>query len=147
MATSTFNMVVGRGGRSLTEKWQTDGTRRSSACTAAGFPNLFIMTGPQGGGGSFNFTDAIDTHADYVVWMLSTMRDTATKSSTSTQDARGGVRRALPRSRHRHRPAADCLSYYNGHGEAEPAAWRTTAAALAQLAQARPGLDRSVRVR
>ena len=36
------------------------------------------MTGPQGGGGSFNFTDAIDTHTDYVVWMLKTMREQGT---------------------------------------------------------------------
>ena len=75
MATSTFNMVVGRGGRTLSEKWQTEGTKTFLGLHSQGFPNLFIVTGPQGGGGSFNFTDAIDTHGDYVVWMLSTMRD------------------------------------------------------------------------
>src|SRR4051812_20119017 len=75
MATSTFNMVVGRGGETLSEKWKTRGTRTFLGVHSAGFPNLFIMTGPQGGGGSFNFTDAIDVHSDYVVWMLTTMRD------------------------------------------------------------------------
>ena len=79
------------------------------------------MTGPQGGGGSFNFTDAIDTHSDYVTWMLQT-------------DARGRARR---RRREQPRPETstpstaaqadiataplrDCLSYYNGHGDAAP---------------------------
>ena len=75
MATSTFNMIVGRGGRSLSEKWQTEGTKTFLGLHSHGFPNLFIVTGPQGGGGSFNFTDAIDTHGDYVTWMLTTMRD------------------------------------------------------------------------
>ena len=107
MATSTFNMIVGRGGRTLSEKWQTEGhARRSSGCTATGFPNLFIMTGPQGGGGSFNFTDAIDTHADYIVWMLTTMRERGIDVVDVDEGRRGGVRRALPRGRHRHRPAA-----------------------------------------
>ena len=75
MATSTFNMVVGRGGRSLSDKWQTEGTKTFLGLHTHGFPNLFVVTGPQGGGGSFNFTDAIDTHSDYVVWMLTTMRE------------------------------------------------------------------------
>src|SRR4051794_41486483 len=75
MATSTFNMIVGRGGCTLSQKWQTEGTKTFLGLHSHGFPNLFIMTGPQGGGGSFNFTDAIDDHGDYVVWMLSKMRD------------------------------------------------------------------------
>src|ERR1700678_3901847 len=74
MGTSTFNMVTGRGGRTLKEKWETEGTKTFLGLHSHGFPNLFIVTGPQGGGGSFNFTDAIDAHSDYVVWMLQTMR-------------------------------------------------------------------------
>ena len=51
MATSTFNMIKGRGGRTLSEKWQSEGTRTFLGLHSHGFPNLFIMTGPQGGGG------------------------------------------------------------------------------------------------
>ena len=75
MGTSTFNMVTGRGGRTLKEKWETEGTKTFLGLHSHGFPNLFIVTGPQGGGGSFNFTDAIDAHSDYVVWLLQTMRE------------------------------------------------------------------------
>ena len=82
MATSTFNMLVGRGGRTLSEKWQTEGTKTFLGLHSHGFPNLFVVTGPQGGGGSFNFTDAIDAHADYVIWMLTTMRENGHESST-----------------------------------------------------------------
>ena len=60
MATSTFNMITGRGGQTLNEKWQSEGTKTFLGIHSHGFPNLFIVTGPQGGGGSFNFTDAMD---------------------------------------------------------------------------------------
>ncbi|MCX7271844.1 MAG: NAD(P)/FAD-dependent oxidoreductase, partial [Burkholderiales bacterium] len=74
MATSTFNMITGRGGVTLREKWQTQGVQTFLGLHSHGFPNLFIMSGPQGGGGQFNFTLGVEAHTDYVVWMLSTMR-------------------------------------------------------------------------
>src|SRR5260370_16751715 len=73
MGTSTFKRITGRGGRNLKEKWETEGTRTFLGLHSRGFPNLFIVTGPQGGGGSFNFTDVIYAHADYLVWVLQTM--------------------------------------------------------------------------
>ncbi|MEQ9122889.1 MAG: monooxygenase, partial [Alphaproteobacteria bacterium] len=53
MATATFNRIVGRGGRSLQEKWKEEGTKTFLGLHCAGFPNLFILSGPQGGGGQF----------------------------------------------------------------------------------------------
>ena len=120
MATSTFNMITGRGGHTLSAKWATEGTRTFLGLHSHGFPNLFIVTGPQGGGGSFNFTDAIDQHADYVAWMLSTMRD----RKLNVVDVEKGPEEAY--SKHCREvdaasaPLRDCLSYYNGHGDAEP---------------------------
>ncbi|MEC7976227.1 MAG: NAD(P)/FAD-dependent oxidoreductase, partial [Pseudomonadota bacterium] len=64
MATSTFNMIVGREGRTLRDKWQEEGTKTFLGLHSKGFPNLFIVSGPQGGGGSFNFTNAIEEHGD-----------------------------------------------------------------------------------
>jgi cyclohexanone monooxygenase len=103
----------------LSEKWSTEGTKTFLGLHSKGFPNLFIVTGPQGGGGSFNFTDAIDAHGDYVVWMLSELRDGARH------------RRRRPRAEEAYAehcrtadiataPLRDCISYYNGHGEAAP---------------------------
>jgi hypothetical protein len=107
MATSTFNMVVGREGRSLSEKWQNEGTKTFLGLHTHGFPNLFIITGPQGGGGSFNFTDAIDTHSDYVTWMLTTMREAghAVIDVREEDEDAGG---ALPRGRPHDRATVDC---------------------------------------
>ena len=50
MTTSTFNMITGRQGQTLSEKWQTNGTKTFLGVHTHGFPNLFIVSGPQGGG-------------------------------------------------------------------------------------------------
>jgi len=120
MATSTFNMITGLDGRTLKQKWESEGTRTFLGLHSRGFPNLFIVTGPQGGGGSFNFTDAIDAHGDYIVWMLRTLRE----RGAAIVDVRSGPEDAY--SAHCRQadidtaPLRDCLSYYNGEGGAEP---------------------------
>ena len=120
MATSTFNMIVGRDGRTLRDKWQQEGTKTFLGLHSKGFPNLFIVSGPQGGGGSFNFTNAIEEHGDYVVWMLDTLRkagkDLVDVKAEHEDDYAEHCRAADELTR----PLRDCITYYNGHGEAEP---------------------------
>jgi cyclohexanone monooxygenase len=120
MATSTFNTIAGRGGRSLSEKWTTEGTKTFLGLHSRGFPNLFIVTGPQGGGGSFNFTDAIDAHADYLVWLLSTMRDKGVSIVDVEQEPEDAYAEHCRLADISTAPLRDCISYYNGHGEAAP---------------------------
>jgi cyclohexanone monooxygenase len=120
MATSTFNMIKGRDGRSLSEKWRTEGTRTFLGLHSQGFPNLFIVTGPQGGGGTFNFTDAIDIHGDYVVWMLSTMRERGAMIVDVETEAEAAYAEHCRVADIATAPLRDCLSYYNGHGDAAP---------------------------
>ncbi len=110
----------GRDGQTLREKWESEGTRTFLGLHSHGFPNLFIITGPQGGGGSFNFTDAIDEHADYVVWMLETMRENAARRWSTSRGGGRRIRRALRQADIATAPLRDCISYYNGHGTAEP---------------------------
>jgi cyclohexanone monooxygenase len=120
MATSTFNMIKGRDGRTLNEKWRDEGTKTFLGLHSHGFPNLFVVTGPQGGGGSFNFTDAIDTHGDYVVWMLRTLRDRGERIVDIRPEAEESYAEHCRQSDLATAPLRDCLSYYNGHGDAEP---------------------------
>ena len=120
MATATFNMIQGRDGQTLSGKWEDEGTKTFLGIHSEGFPNMFIVTGPQGGGGSFNFTDAIDSHADYIVWMLELMRenghDVVDIEKKPEEDYAAHCREADIATA----PLRDCLSYYNGHGDAEP---------------------------
>ncbi|NNL86244.1 MAG: hypothetical protein HKP27_11355, partial [Myxococcales bacterium] len=120
MATSTFNMVVGRGGRSLSEKWESEGTKTFLGLHSHGFPNLFIVSGPQGGGGSFNFTDAIDQHGDYIVWMLSSMRERGANIVDIKKEPEEVYAEHCRKADIATAPLRDCISYYNGHGDAEP---------------------------
>jgi len=119
MATATFEMITGRDGRTLREKWQAEGTKTFLGLHSHGFPNLLIMSGPHGCGGQFNFTRGIESHTDYVVWMMKTLRE------------RGGgifdIKKTPEIEYAEHcrdvdtntRPLRDCVSYYNGEGKAE----------------------------
>ena len=120
MATSTFNMIVGREGYSLNEKWKQEGTKTFLGLHSRGFPNLFIMSGPQGGGGSFNFTNAIEEHADYILWMLQTMKDREAKIVDVTEESETEYADHCRAADILTSPLRDCLSYYNGDGLAEP---------------------------
>ena len=120
MATSTFNMITGRDGRTLSGKWADEGTKTFLGIHSEGFPNLFIVTGPQGGGGSFNFTDAIDAHADYIAWMLTTMRENGTQVVDIEKEPEEEYAEHCRQADMASAPLRDCLSYYNGHGDAEP---------------------------
>lgn len=120
MATSSFNMIVGRGGRSLRDKWAEEGTRTFLGLHSQGFPNLFIISGPQGGGGQFNFTRTIESHTDYVVWMLRIMRDKGAATFDVNKDSEATYAAHCRDADVRTAAFRDCLSYYNGEGNAEP---------------------------
>ena len=120
MATSTFNMIKGREGVTLSDKWKSKGTRTFLGLHSKGFPNLFIVSGPQGGGGSFNFTDAIEQHGDYIIWMLTAMRDKAIQVVDVTEESEETYAEHCRVADIGTAPLRDCISYYNGHGDAEP---------------------------
>jgi 4-hydroxyacetophenone monooxygenase len=70
---STFE-VVGRDGRTLREVWDTDDARAYLGTVVPGFPNLFILYGPnlQGGhGGSFMST--VGSQMQYVINIVEAM--------------------------------------------------------------------------
>ena len=120
MGTGSFNMVTGRGGQTLRDKWQREGVKTFLGIHNHGFPNLFIMSGPQGGGGQFNFIRGLESHTDYVVWMLKTMRERGvgivdTKKQPEIEYAEHCKQADILTS-----PLRDCFSYYNGAGTAEP---------------------------
>ena len=120
MGTASFNMITGRGGKTLRGKWEDEGTKTFLGLHSHGFPNLFIMSGPQGGGGQFNFTRGIEAHTDYVVWMMETLRGRGASLVDITPDSETEYAAHCREADIRTAPLRDCLSYYNGDGEAEP---------------------------
>lgn len=120
MATATFEMIVGPDGRTLRQKWQEEGTKTFLGIHSHGFPNLFVMSGPQGGGGQFNFTRGIESHTDYVLWMLETLRERGATRVDIKKEPEIEYAEHCREADVRTRPLRDCVSYYNGEGKAEP---------------------------
>ena len=120
MATASFNMITGRGGQTLQQKWAEKGTRTFLGLHSNGFPNLFIMSGPQGGGGQFNFTRTIDMHVKYAVSMLEMLRDKKARTLDITEDSEIEYAAHCAEADIRTSPLRDCISYYNGDGAAAP---------------------------
>ena len=120
MGTSSFNMIKGRNGQTLYEKWRAEGTKTYLGLHSRGFPNLFIVSGPQGGGGQFNFIRVIDAHTDYVTWMMETMREKGTGIVDVAVEPEEAYAAHCREADLRTRPLRDCISYYNDEGNAEP---------------------------
>jgi cyclohexanone monooxygenase len=120
MATSTFNMITGRDGQTLRQKWQSEGVKTFLGLHSHGFPNMFILSGPQGGGGQFNFTRGIEGHVDYVIWMLKTMRARGAGIIDIKKEPENAYAEHCREADIRTSPLRDCISYYNGDGAAQP---------------------------
>ena len=120
MSRETMGRVTGIDGRTIADKWEHEGTRTFLGLHTNGFPNLFIVAGPQGTGGSFNFTDAIEEHTEYLLWLLTTMRDRGyavvdVREEDEVQFAQHCADADIATA-----PLRDCLSNFNQYGRAEP---------------------------
>jgi len=64
----------GRGGTSLRERW-ADGPRTYLGLTVAGFPNMFLVTGPGSPGVLSNMVVSIEQHVDWLADCIASLRD------------------------------------------------------------------------
>jgi cyclohexanone monooxygenase len=66
--------IQGRGGRTLNDKW-AEGPRTYLGLMSAGFPNLFMVTGPGSPSVLSNMMVSIEQHVDWIADCLAYMRD------------------------------------------------------------------------
>jgi len=112
--------VVGRDGRTLTEKWAVDGMRTLHGMHSHGYPNLFVM-GMNQGAWTANYTQLLDEAATQVAYVvghmeshgLATVEATTQAeedwSRTIVEKAAGGIGGGIGGS--------DCTpGYYNNEG-------------------------------
>jgi cyclohexanone monooxygenase len=78
--------IVGRGGRSLAAKW-ADGPRTYLGVMTAGFPNLFIVTGPGSPSVLSNMIVSIEQHVDWIANCLADLRAAGLEQIETTQEA------------------------------------------------------------
>jgi cyclohexanone monooxygenase len=67
--------VVGRDGRTLAEEWSAAGMSAYKGTTVHGFPNLFMMTGPNTGQSHTSVVFTIESQVAYLRDALRTMRE------------------------------------------------------------------------
>ena len=79
--------ITGCDGVTLKEYW-ADGPRSYLGLTVTGFPNMFIITGPQSPSAFYNFPLGIERHCDWIADCIKHMNDNglATVSADQTQE-------------------------------------------------------------
>src|SRR3984885_961522 len=81
--------ITGRGGKSLSEVW-AGGPQSYLGLTVAGFPNLFMITGPGSPSVLSNMAVSIEQHVDWVVDRLEAMRQAGFSAIEATDTAQAG---------------------------------------------------------
>ncbi|HEY4240100.1 MAG TPA: hypothetical protein VGM88_09805 [Kofleriaceae bacterium] len=66
--------VTGRGGRDLNDVWRNESVRTYLGITVSGFPNLFLLMGPNTGLGHNSMIFMIEAQARYAVDAIAQMR-------------------------------------------------------------------------
>ncbi|MGY1741642.1 MULTISPECIES: flavin-containing monooxygenase [unclassified Blastococcus] len=79
--------LVGREGRTLREEWDDGGVRAHRGTTVAGFPNLFLLLGPNTALGHTSVVLMIEAQIGYVVRALRTLQETGTGALEVTRAA------------------------------------------------------------
>jgi cation diffusion facilitator CzcD-associated flavoprotein CzcO/acetyl esterase/lipase len=86
--------ITGRGGVALSDVWAR-GPKTYLGLTVAGFPNLFLVTGPGSPSVFSNMVVSIEQHADWIVDRLVAMRDAGFTTIEATETAQAGWTRHL----------------------------------------------------
>ena len=92
--------ITGRDGKTLANAW-TGGPRTYLGLTVAGFPNLFMITGPGSPSVLSNMAVSIEQHADWVVDRFIALREAGFTAIEATEIAQAGWTRHL----------ADCSAF------------------------------------
>ena len=78
--------IVGRGDKTLNQKW-AEGPRTYLGLMSAGFPNLFVITGPGSPSVLSNMIVSIEQHVDWIADCVSYMRDHGFAAMEAERDA------------------------------------------------------------
>ncbi len=102
--------VQGRGGRSIQEAWR-DGAQAYMGITTSGFPNLFMLYGPNTNNGSLIYM--LELEVDYIVRHIKRMQQAGLKWIDIRQDAMQAYNKQLQQDIAAIKVwGADCRGYY-----------------------------------
>ncbi len=87
MTGSLFGMgITGRDGQALADKW-ADGPRTYLGLTTQGFPNLFVITGPQSPSVLSNMPVVIEQNTEWITGLIGYLRDHGLDVAEATPEA------------------------------------------------------------
>ncbi|QPF83309.1 alpha/beta hydrolase fold domain-containing protein [Bradyrhizobium genosp. L] len=86
--------ISGRGGKSLSDVWAR-GPESYLGVTVAGFPNLFMITGPGSPSVLSNMAVSIEQHVDWVVERIAALREAGFTTMEATETAQAGWQRHM----------------------------------------------------
>jgi cation diffusion facilitator CzcD-associated flavoprotein CzcO len=115
-------LVQGRGGRTLAETWNGS-PRAHLGATVAGFPNLFIMLGPNTGLGHSSMVYMIESQIAYVVDALRTMRERGAEVVEVREDVMARSNERLQRRMRGTVWSTGCRSWYLDAEGRNPTLW------------------------
>jgi acetyl esterase/lipase len=93
-AITAVHPITGRSGKSIADAW-AGGPQTYLGLTVAGFPNLFMVTGPGSPSVLSNMVVSIEQHADWVVDRLIEMREAGFTAIEATERAQAGWARHM----------------------------------------------------
>jgi cation diffusion facilitator CzcD-associated flavoprotein CzcO len=92
-----FDTICGSDGRSLSQTFADKGMRAYKGTTIAGYPNLFVLVGPNTGLGHSSMVYMIESQLNYLVDAVSTMADRAITRVDVRQDVQDDYNDELQR--------------------------------------------------
>lgn len=92
-----FETICGSDGRSLSQTFADKGMRAYKGATIAGYPNLFILVGPNTGLGHTSMVYMIESQLNYVVDAVTTMKRRALRRVDVRQDVQDAYNEELQR--------------------------------------------------
>jgi hypothetical protein len=114
--------VRGRGGRRLVDAWEGS-PRAHLGCTVAGFPNLFLLLGPNTGLGHSSMVYMIESQLNHVIDALGVMRERGAAVAEVRADMQEAYNREVDAKMGGTVWTTGCSSWYQDATGRIPALW------------------------
>ena len=113
--------ITGLEGRDLNEEWR-DGAEAYKGISVAGFPNLFMLYGPNTGLAHNSIVYMIESQVRYIMDCLRTLEDRPASYLDVRRDVQARYNEWV-QSQIEHSPWQDCQSWYRAEGGKNTANW------------------------
>lgn len=115
--------VIGAGGEELDARWRRDGPEAYLGTSIAGFPNFFMIIGPNTGLGHNSMIYMIESHIAYIAGCLRTLIKRGAKTMEVTSEAQRGFNARIQRAMRRTIWQTGCRSWYLAASGRNTALW------------------------